>query len=459
MDKNILLAKKHLPTYMKYCYPKYIYANHLIEIMEALNKVAKGEIDRLVVNMPPRAGKSLTISTFFPSWYLTNYPDNRIIFATYSGGFAASFGKRVKENITEHPEFGVQIDPAMSHATEFEINNHLGGYKASGVGSSITGRGCDILIIDDPIKNAEESKSSTIRNKIIDWYESTALTRLEPNGGVVLVQTRWSINDLTGHLLETEGDEWTVLNYPALNEKGESFFPQRFSTEQYLKIKKSLSDYWWNALYMNAPVPEGGSFFRPDMINEYKRLDVRIVRKCRAWDIATYDTLDEKRSNYTVGALMYLLSNNKVCIDNLVRFRGTVGEVERKIVDIMGNDDPDVVQVIEQQPGMAGIALKQHWNQIFRKYPVTWVYSNQDKESRALPLANAIETDNFLMRKAGWNKDFIKEMGLFNPIDDFFDDIVDATSLGFNYLNRSRQTLSIDKFKKVNDGLFTLFGR
>ena len=99
MDKNILLAKKHLPTYMKYCYPKYVYANHLIEIMEALNKVAKGEIDRLIVNMPPRAGKSLTISTFFPSWYLTNYPDNRIIFATYSSGFAASFGKRVKENI------------------------------------------------------------------------------------------------------------------------------------------------------------------------------------------------------------------------------------------------------------------------------------------------------------------------------------------------------------------------
>lgn len=459
MDKNTLIAKKHLPTYMKYCYPKYIYANHLIEIMEALNKVAKGEIDRLVVNMPPRAGKSLTISTFFPSWYLTNYPDNRIIFATYSGGFAGSFGKRVKENIVNHPEFEVKIDPAMSHATEFEIYGHLGGYKASGVGSSITGRGCDILIIDDPIKNAEESKSTTMKNKIIDWYESTALTRLEPNGGVVLVQTRWSIDDLTGFLLEKEGDDWTVLNYPALNEKGESFFPQRFSTEQYLKIKKSLSDYWWNALYMNAPVPEGGSFFRPDMIEQYKRLDVRIVRKCRAWDIATYDNLDEKKSNYTVGALMYLLSNNKVCIDNMVRFRGTVGEVERRITDVMSNDDPDTIQVIEQQPGMAGIALKQHWNQIFRKYPVTWVYSNQDKESRALPLANAIETDNFMMRTSNWNKDFIKEMGRFNPIDDTFDDIVDATSLGFNYLNRSRQTLSIDKFKKVNDGLFNIFGR
>lgn len=459
MDRNTLIAKKHLPTYMKYCYPKYIYANHLIEIMEALNKVAKGEIEKLVVNMPPRAGKSLTISTFFPSWYLTNYPDNRIIFATYSGGFAHSFGKRVKENIVNHPEFEVKIDPAMSHATEFEILGHLGGYKASGVGSSITGRGCDILIIDDPIKNAEESKSTTMKNKIIDWYESTALTRLEPGGGVVLVQTRWSIDDLTGFLLEKEGEDWTVLNYPALNEKGESFFPQRFSTEQYLKIKKSLSDYWWNALYMNAPVPEGGSFFRPDMIEQYKRLDVRIVRKCRSWDIATYDNLDEKRSNYTVGTLLYLLSNNKVCIDNMVRFRGTVGEVERRITDIMSNDDPDTVQVIEQQPGMAGIALKQHWNQIFRKYPITWVYSNQDKESRALPLANAIETDNFMMRTSNWNKDFIKEMGRFNPIDDTFDDIVDATSLGFNYLNRSRQTLSIDKFKKVNDGLFNIFGR
>lgn len=457
MDKNILVAKKHLPTYMKYCYPKYIYANHLIEIMEALNKVAKGEIDRLVVNMPPRAGKSLTISTFFPSWYLTNYPDNRIIFATYSSSFAASFGKRVKENIIDHPEFGVKIDPAMSHSTEFEIDKHLGGYKASGVGSSITGRGCDILIIDDPIKNAEESKSSTIKNKILDWYESTALTRLEPNGSVVLVQTRWSVDDLTGYLLNNEGDDWTILNYPALNEKGESFFPERFSTEQYLRIKKSLSDYWWNALYMNSPVPEGGSFFRPDMIGEYKRLDVRIIRKCRAWDIATYDTLDEKKSNYTVGALLYLLSDNRVCIDNLVRFRGTVGQVERKITEVMKNDDPNTVQVIEQQPGMAGIALKQHWNQIFSGFPVTWIYSNQDKESRALPLANAIETDNFMMRKAPWNKEFVKEMGLFNPIDDNFDDIVDATSLGFNYLNRSRQTISLEQFKKVNTGLFNIF--
>lgn len=457
MDKDTLIAKKHLPTYMKYCYPKYLYAKHLIEIMEALTKIEQGKLDRLVVNMPPRAGKSLTISTMFPSWYLTNNPDKRIIFSSYSGSLAGSFGKRVKENIMEHPEFEIKLDPAMRHADEFDILGHIGGYKASGVGSSITGRGCDVLIIDDPIKNAEESKSSTIKDKIIDWYESTALTRLEPGGAVILVQTRWSIDDLTGYLLETEGDDWTVLNYPALNENGESFFPERFSTEQYLKIKRSLSDYWWNALYMNAPVPEGGAFFRPEMIDKYNHIDCKIIKKCRAWDIATYDNLDEKHSNYTVGVLMYLLDNNKVYVANMTKFRGTVGEVENRIAQTMYNDDKDVIQVIEQQPGMAGIALKKHWSQIFQGYPLTWIYSNKDKESRALPLATAIETGNVGMKKSDWNKDFIRELGRFNPVDDTFDDIVDASSLAFNYLNRSRNSLSIDTFRKVNNGLFSLF--
>lgn len=467
MDKNILLAKNHFPTYCKYMYPKYIYADHLIEIMKALTDIEQGRLDRLILNLPPRSGKSLTVSTLFPSWFLTKQPDKRIIFSTYESNFASSFGAKVRDNIKEHDEFGIRINNKTNRKDEFEIKDHLGGYKSSGVGSSITGRGADIAIIDDPIKNAEEAKSSTIKEKIIDWYESTLLTRLEPDGAIILIQTRWALDDLTGWLLDNEPDEWTVLNYPALNDKGESFFPQRFTTEQYLRIKKSMSDYWWNALYMNNPIADGGMFFKPDMITLKHKLDERIVKKCRAWDIATHEELNEKKSNYTVGALMYLLSDNKVHIQNITRFRGTVGEVEKKIKNVMSNDDYDTIQVMEQQPASAGIALKQHWSQYLTGYPLRWVYSNKDKESKALPLATAIETGMVTMKPSSWNDDLIHEFEIFNPADDNFDDIVDSCSLGFNFLNRSRNTINMDTFRAVNNiksnnvgtGIFSKLGR
>ena len=458
MDKEVLLAKSHFPSYCKYIYPKYIYADHLIEIMKALTDIEQGKLDRLILNLPPRSGKSLTVSTLFPSWFLTKQPDKRIIFATYESNFAASFGSKVRDNIALHPELGINIDNKSSRKDEFEIKGKLGGYKSSGVGSSITGRGADVAIVDDPLKNSEEAKSSVIKEKIDDWYESTLLTRLEPDGAIILIQTRWAIDDLTGYLLENEPDEWKVLNYPALTPKGESFFPERFTTEQYLRIKKSMSDYWWNALYMNNPIPDGGMFFRTDCINMMTHIPVKVVKKCRGWDIATYEKLDEKKSNYTVGALLYLLDDNTVHIKNIVRFRGTVGEVENRIKAVMNNDTPDVIQVLEQQPASAGIALKKHWSTMLRGYHISWILSNKDKESKALPMATAIETGDVSMQPAGWNEELKKEFLRFNPDDDNFDDIVDATAIAFNYLNRSRNTININSFKRVN-GIFGSFRR
>lgn len=349
----------------------------------------------------------------------------------------------------EHDELGVKIDKKSSRKDEFEIKDHYGGYKSSGVGSSITGRGADVCIIDDPIKNSEEAKSSTIKDKIIDWYDSTLVTRLEPDGAIILIQTRWAVDDLTGYILDNEPDEWTVLNFPALNENGESFFPERFTTEHYLRTKKNMSDYWWNALYMNNPISDGGMFFKPELIKKVNGLNYRIVKKCRSWDIATYETLN-KKSNYTVGSLLYLLDNKTIHIKNITRFRGTVGEVESKIREVMSGDDNDVVNVIEQQPGMAGITLKQHWNEYLQGFPIRWEYSNKDKESRALPFATAIETGNVSMSKAGWNDELVKELSRFNPNDDNFDDIVDSCSLGFNFLNRSRRSIDMSTFRRVN---------
>ena len=457
MNKEILLAKNHFPTYCQYIYPRYIYADHLIEIMKALTDIEQGNLDRLILNLPPRAGKSLTVSTLFPSWFLTKQPDKRIIFATYESNFASSFGAKVRNNIIEHPELQIKVNSKTNRKDEFEIDGHLGGYKSSGVGSSITGRGADVAIIDDPIKNSEEAKSSVIKDKIIDWYESTLLTRLEPEGAIILIQTRWAMDDLTGYLLDNEPDEWKVLNYPALNEHGESFFPERFSTEQYLRIKKSMSDYWWNALYMNSPISDGGMFFKPDMIKPLTNIPCKIVKKCRAWDIAVYEKMT-KKSNYTVGALLYLLDDGTIHINNIVRFRGTTGEVERRIKSVMSKDEPDVIQVMEQQPSASGIALKDHWNSVLMGFPIVWKLSNKDKESNSLPLSTAIETNLISMKPANWNKELTDEMLRFNPDDDEFDDMVDATSLAYNYLSRGINRINMDTFRKVN-GIFNKMSR
>ena len=242
-------------------------------------------LNRLFVTMPPRHGKSYLISEHTPPWYLTRFPDRRVILTSYEANFAGDWGRKGKKHIQAHPEFGVTTDPESQAKAHWDLEApHRGGMDTAGAGGPITGKGAHLLVIDDPIKNETEAFSETDRQQKWDWLLSTAQSRLEPskaeNGGrsegkIVLVHTRWHEDDLGGRCLKHQDDLWYHIDLPALaiegvsdplgRVPGEALCPERYPRHALEAIRDSAdTGYWFGALYQQRPSSEGsGIFARP----------------------------------------------------------------------------------------------------------------------------------------------------------------------------------------------------
>lgn len=238
---------------------------------EQLERVARGECKRLMVFMPPRHGKSQLTSIQFPAWFIGNYPEREIICASYAQELAAHFGREVR-NLVSDPEFGdtFGVSLAPDSAAKHRWNTSAGGsYVAAGVGGAITGRGAHLLVIDDPVKNREDADSETYREKVWDWYRSTAFTRLMPNGAVVLVMTRWHDDDLAGRLLEQEGDQWEVVTLKAIGDDGRALWPEWYDVKALEQIRATVGPREWSALYQQSPTLDEGDYFKREWVQWY----------------------------------------------------------------------------------------------------------------------------------------------------------------------------------------------
>lgn len=254
---------------------KWKIAPHLELLNHKLVGVATKRSRRLLITMPPRHGKSELASRYFPAWYLCLWPFRRVILASYGAKFASQWGRKVRDLIEDigGSLFGVTLREDTRSADEWEIAGYAGGMQTCGVGGPLTGKGADLLIIDDPIKNAEEANSDVYRDKTWDWYTSTAYTRLEPGGSVVLIQTRWHEDDLAGRILERakeSQERWEVVNLPALagesdpldRSPGEPLWPERYGAIELDQIRRTLGSYQFSALYGQSPTPDEGGLFR-----------------------------------------------------------------------------------------------------------------------------------------------------------------------------------------------------
>lgn len=275
-------AFSRLISYAAYQWPGYRDAPHHRLIARHLEAVERGEIKRLMITMPPRHGKSMLASEFFPAWYIGRNPDHYVVTATYAQELADDFGRKVKNQIEDEAYKavfpGVSLADDSKSAKRFHIDGNIGGYEHSvsqrgafyavGVGGPLTGRGAHLLLIDDPVKNREEAESELIRKKTKDWYTSTAYTRLMPGGRIVIIQTRWHEDDLAGWLqLEHEHEGWTVLNLPAINDDGEALWPEQYDLAALEQIKRALPPRDWSALYQQKPSPETGDYFKREWIH------------------------------------------------------------------------------------------------------------------------------------------------------------------------------------------------
>jgi len=309
-------AFSRLISYAAYQWPGYKDAHHHRLIARHLEAVERGDIKRLMITMPPRHGKSMLASEFFPAWYIGRNPDHYVVTATYAQELADDFGRKVKNQIEDDAYKaifpGVSLADDSKSAKRFHIDGSLGGYEHStgqrgafyavGVGGPLTGRGAHLLLIDDPVKNREDAESEVIRKKTKDWYTSTAYTRLMPGGRIVIIQTRWHEDDLAGWLQEEHQHEgWVVLNLPAINDAGEALWPEQYDIEALEQIKRALPPRDWSALYQQSPSPETGDYFKKEWIYEVDQLPPR--ETLRVYGGSDY-AVTSNGGDYTVHAVV-----------------------------------------------------------------------------------------------------------------------------------------------------------
>jgi predicted phage terminase large subunit-like protein len=273
-------------------WPEFVEGNHHKIYAEKLNRIANGELKRLIVNMPPRHTKSEFASHLFPAFFMGRHPKAKLIQTTHTGELAIRFGRKAK-NLIESTEYE-KVFPTVKLAADSKAagrweSNHGGEYFAAGVGGAITGRGADLLIIDDP-HSEQDALSPSVLESHYEWYTSGPRQRLQPGGAIVIVMTRWSIKDLTGKLLEAQGkddetDKWEVVEFPAIiNDK--PMWGNFWSMKGLLGVKASIPESKWQAQWMQQPTSEEGALIKREWWKEWEKEEIPHLQ----YIIQSYDT-------------------------------------------------------------------------------------------------------------------------------------------------------------------------
>ena len=266
--------------FVKTMWPEFISGRHHTKMAEAFEKVASGKIKRLIVNMPPRHTKSEFASYLLPAWFLGKYPAKKVIQTSHTAELAVGFGRKVRNLVssdaykTIFPTVNLQSD---SKAAGRWNTNAGGDYFAIGVGGAVTGKGADLLIIDDPHSEQEAVIAETspeVYDKVYEWYTSGPRQRLQPGGSIVIVMTRWSKRDLTGQVIKASaqhgGDEWEVIEFPAIMPEGNPLWPEFWKKEELEALQTQLPVAKWQAQYQQAPTSEEGALLKREWWNVWE---------------------------------------------------------------------------------------------------------------------------------------------------------------------------------------------
>lgn len=266
-------ARANLIPFTEYTYERYETGRPHRLIAEQLERVERGEVDRLMLLVAPRHGKSELASRRFPAWSLGRHPEWQVISASATAELATDFGRDVR-NIIASQEYRHVFTTRLAEDSQAKgkWNTDAGGvYYAIGVGGAVMGRGADLLIVDDPFASMQDAQSETIRNSVWDWYRGTAYNRLQPGGRIVVINHRMNEDDLSGRLLAAQaagGDRWEVVELPA--KLDDAPWPERFPREALERIKANTAPRYWSALYLQNPVPDDGTFFKREWFDFYR---------------------------------------------------------------------------------------------------------------------------------------------------------------------------------------------
>jgi predicted phage terminase large subunit-like protein len=431
--KKLEAAEKNFLPFVRHVWPEFISGYHHRKIAKKFEDISRGKIKRLIVNMPPRHTKSEFASFLFPSWLVGNNPKLKIIQTTHNTELAVRFGRKMK-NLIDSDLYKQVFDKvaisADSKAAGRWETNHGGEYFAAGVGSSITGRGADLLIIDDP-HSEQDALSTTAFDNAYEWYTSGPRQRLQPGGAIVIVMTRWGTKDLTGRLIdaqakEPKADQWEVIEFPAILPSNKPIWPEYWDIETLQTTKASLTEQKWQAQWQQKPTSEEGSIIKrewwkvwdekevPDLIHVIQSYDTAFSRK----ETADYSAIT------TWGVFSHPRKNSpQIILLDADRGRWEFTELKKHAIDKYKFWEPETVIVEAKASGLpltdelrsAGIPV------------VNYTPSRgQDKHVRVNSVAPLFESGQVWVPDERWTEDVIEECAAF-PFGDH-DDYVDSTT-------------------------------
>ena len=440
-------AKTDFMAFVHKVWPTFINGAHHVKMARAFERVARGECKRLIINMPPRHTKSEFASYLLPAWFLGNFPHKKVIQTSHTAELAVGFGRKVRNLVDADVYKEVFSDTALQADSKAagRWNTSKGGdYFAIGIGGAVTGKGADILIIDDPHSEQEAALAEInpeIYDKTYEWYTSGPRQRLQPGGAIIIVMTRWSKKDLTGQVLKAaaqrDGDEWEVIEFPAILPSGGPLWPEFWSIKELEALKKELPNQKWMAQYMQQPTSESAAIVK----REWWQIWEEDSPPSCEFVLQSWDTAFEKhnRADYsacTTWGVFYQEDDSGVMQANIIllnafRRRMEFPELKKAAIEEFREWEPDSI-IIEKKASGAPLIYEMRSMGI----PVSEFTPGKgnDKISRLNAVSDIFASGRVWVPNTHWAEEVVDEVASFPGGD--HDDYVDSVSLAMMRFRR-----------------------
>ena len=434
------LSQERFMKFVDQVWPTFIGGRHHAKMAAAFERVARGECKRLIINMPPRHTKSEFASYLLPAWFLGKFPHKKVIQTSHTAELAVGFGRKVRnlvdqENYREiFPELALQSD---SKAAGRWNTNKGGDYFAIGVGGAVTGKGADLLIIDDPHSEQEAALAEVnpdIYDKTYEWYTSGPRQRLQPGGAIVIVMTRWSQRDLTAQVLKSAaqrgGEEWEVIEFPAILPSGNPLWPQFWPPEELAALKEELPNSKWMAQYQQQPTSESSAIVKREWWRTWEKEEPPACEFIlMSWDTAFEKTQRADFSALTTWGVFYQAGEDgaqqaNIILLNAYRERMEFPRLKQVAIEQYKEWEPDAVIIEKKASGAPLIYELRAMGIPVQDFTPT---KGNDKIARLNGVSDLFASGMVWVPNRSWAEEVVDEVASF-PAGEH-DDYVDSTSM------------------------------
>ncbi len=439
------LSQTKFIKFVKAVWPSFILGRHHQRMADAFERVANGTCKRLIINMPPRHTKSEFASYLLPAWFLGKYPDKKVIQCSNTGELAVGFGRKVRNLVDSdvyHEIFPKLTLQADSKAAGRWNTSKGGDYFAIGVGGTVTGKGADVLIIDDPHSEQEAKQAVStpeIFDSVYEWYTSGPRQRLQPGGAIVIVMTRWALRDLTGQVIRSAaqraGEDWEVIEFPAIMPSGNPLWPEFWSLSELEALREELPNSKWQAQYQQNPIGNESAIVKRDW---WKWWEKDNPPNCD-YILQTWDTAFEKtqRADYSAGTTWGVWTNDEdnstpnIILLGTYKRRAEYPELKKDVLREYNEYEPDGVLIEKKASGAPLIYELRAMGIPVQEFTPG---KGQDKIARLNAVSDIIASGKVWVPRTRWAEELVDEVAAFPSGE--HDDLVDATTLA---LMRFRQ--------------------